>query len=681
MAGPEPVGCRAVAGTGIEFWGLDHEYFGVGTPESSAGSTGHDAHGGVRMGFTPEAIEAGPYLAVYAVLLCAVSAVRVGAYFWAQSRALARTAPSLGPYDVAAVSGYSYRVVETALAGLVDSVAVTVHPGDPTEFRPRPDAGQRVQDPVQRQVLELLPSHANLHSLTRAFTRTETAAGLRRRLVSAGFLLSYPGRELLTWVTWALLPLTVLTMAVWQWASKATGLPLFPEVFVSAAAAIWWGMSLPLTGTRRAKRLRAMIASVERKYRPTDRQKKKEKVPAETVVRKVREAVTARAGEWGLAPGWIDSATGMVPFLGWSGYSAERGEHLEPQRYWTPGTRRAGPKSGPRRDLGWRYRALGVACGVLALGVVFPGMLFLNVFSIPLFLVCSAVGARLAMRGKKHLAADGREVLRTSYAPPVLYLRSFAHDALLERHAPFRSLMAALGSGGSYLEELATAVRRFGTFVAIGNPGNPLPALGPAHIYVPPEPDPGPDLHRWQAEVLNLMHGASLVLISAGHSEGLRWEFAQATSLMPPERLVVLVPLNREEYARFRERTHMYFRAGLPADPRKRSVRNKEQIHGLIYFDRDWTPHFVAFRRHALLQLHLGRIVIRPSLRRVRNRLTHALYPVFRSNRVGWPGIVLPVPFGRASRHRVVPGLSVARALLLAVVLSIAAAVVSSFTG
>ncbi|RKT88213.1 TIGR04222 domain-containing protein [Saccharopolyspora antimicrobica] len=633
------------------------------------------------MGFSPEAIEAGPYLAGYAVLLCAASAVRAGAYFWAQSRAITRTAPPLGPYDVAEVAGYSDRVVETALAGLVDSGAVTVHPGDPTEFRPRPDAGQRVQDPVQRQVLELLPSHANLHSLTRAFTRTETAAGLRRRLVSAGFRLSYPGREFLTWTTWALLPLALLTMTVWQWGSEATVLLLFLEVITSATAAVWWGASLPLTGTRRAKRLRAEIASVERKYQPTDRQKEKEKVPAEAVVRKVREAVTARAGEWGLAPGWIGSATGMVPFLGWRGYSAERGEHLEPQRYWAPGIRWSAPKSGPRRDLGWRYRALGAACGVLAMGILFPGMLYLNVFSIPLFLVLSAVGARLAMQGKKHFAADGREVLHTSYAPPVLYLRSFAHDALLERRAPYRSLMTALGSGGSYLEELATAVRRFGTFVAIGNPGNPLPVLGPAHIYVPPEPDPGPDLHRWQAEVLSLMHGASLVLISAGHSEGLRWEFAQAASLMPPERLVVLVPLNREEYARFRERTHMYFRAGLPADPRKRSVRNKEQIHGLIYFDRDWTPHFVEFRRHALLQLHLGRIAIRPSLRRVRNRLAHALYPVFRSNRVGWPGIVLPVPFGRTSRHRVVPGLSIARALVLAVALSIAAAVVSSFTG
>lgn len=140
---------------------------------------------------------------------------------------------------------------------------------------------------------------------------------------------------------------------------------------------------------------------------------------------------------------------------------------------------------------------------------------------------------------------------------------------------------------------------------------------------------------------------------------------------------MILVPLDRAQYARFRERTQAYFRSGLPADPRKRSVRRNEEVHGLIYFERDWTPHFVEFRRHALLQLHRGRIAIRPSLRRLRNRLVHALYPVFHNNRVFWPGIVLPVPFGRTTDHHVVPGLSAARTVLLLVVLTIADALIS----
>lgn len=627
------------------------------------------------MGFTPEANTAGPYLVAFGVLLLLALAARAGAYFWGQSRPGARVPLSLGPYEVALLTGHSARVVETALAGLVDSGAVTVKPGQYVTFSAGPRADQQALDVVQRQVLDDLRTKSDILGLARKFARTDTGAQLRRRLVDGGYLLGFPNYRRFKLMVRALIPLVLVTMVLVQLRLGPNVIMMLLNVEVWTSALAWWWCEswLTLTRTRRGNRMKREIRSLVREHRTGKAQLEREKVADRQKVQRLREAISARAGEWNLAPGWVGSAPGIVPFLGWMGYLAERAEHLEPASQRSLGSLLPARKSGPNRRVGWLYRALGALCAVAALLVFW--VVDFGWWAIALFVGCCLVGAGLATRGRKHLAVDGREVLRSGQRPPVLYLRSFAHDALLEGASPFRSLMTALGSRSSYIEEIARAVRNFGTLVAIGDPGSRLPGLGPAQIYVGPEPDSGrsgQELQRWQAEVLGLLRGSALVLISAGYSDGLRWEFAQATANVLPERLVVFVPLNRAQYARFRELTEAYFPAGLPADPRTSSTWGKEPVHGLVHFDRDWTPHFVPFRRHALLQLHLGRVAFRLSFRRMRNRLMHALYPVFRSNQVIWSGIEVPVFFGRTSRHLIVGGSSYARAVAVLVVLSIA---------
>lgn len=632
------------------------------------------------MGPTPEAHPAWPYLIAFGVLLLLALAARAGAYSWAQSRPGARVPLSLGPYEVALLTGHSARVVETALAGLVDSGAVTVTPGQYTTFSAGPRADQQAVDVVQRQVLHDLRAKSDVLGLAWKFARTDTGAQLRRRLVDGGYLLGFPNHRRFRLIVRALIPLVLVAMGLVQLRLGTDAIMLLLNVEVSTSALAWWWCesSLTLTRTRRGERLKREIRSLVREHRTGKAQLEREKVADRQKVRRLREAVAARAGEWGLAPGWVGSAPGIVPFLGWTGYLAERAEHLEPGSPRPPGSLLPARKSGPNRRIGWLYRALGALCAVAALLVFW--VVDFGWWAIALFVGFCLAGAGLARRGRRHLAVDGREMLRSGQRPPVLYLRSFAHDALFEGASPLRSLLTALGSRSSYIEEITRAVRNFGTLVAIGDPGSRLPGLGPAQIYVGPEPDPGRpgELQRWQAEVLGLLRGSALVLISAGYSEGLKWEFAQATANVLPERLVVFVPLNRAQYARFRELTEAYFPRGLPADPRKRSTWGKsDPIHGLVHFDRDWTPHFVPFRRHALLQLHLGRIAVRVSFRRTRNRLMHALYPVFRTNQVIWSGIEVPVFFGRTSRHRVLGGASFARAVVVLVALSIAWAFVS----
>ncbi|GAB3671325.1 TIGR04222 domain-containing membrane protein [Saccharopolyspora tripterygii] len=618
---------------------------------------------------------AGPYLIAFGALLLLAVVARAGAYFWAQSKSVVREPISLGPYEVALLTGRATRVVETALACLADAGAVLVSHSQFSTYARGPRADQPVVDGVQRQVLDLLTKETTAQSLARKFARTDTGAHLRRRLESGGYLLDFPNHLRLRLMGRMLIPLVLLTMVLVQLGggvgTNATIMLLNIEVLVSAIVWLWCEHSLTLTRTRSGQRTKREIGSLVRKHQTGEKQMRSEKVPDRKKVQQLREAVSERAGEWNLSPGWIGSAPGIVPFMGWMGYLAERAEHWDSASRRPLGSLLPARKTGPDRRVGWLLRALGALCAVAAL-LVFWVVEF-GWGAIALFVGCCLVGAGLATRGRKHLAVEGREALRSGQRPPVLYLRSFAHDALLEGTSPFRSLMTALGSRSSYIEEIARAVRNFGTLVAIGDPGSRLPGLGPAQIYVEPDSTrPGQDLQRWQAEVLGLLRGSALVLISAGYSDGLRWEFAQATANVLPERLVVFVPLNRAQYARFRELTEAYFPAGLPADPRKSSTWGKEPVYGLVHFDRDWTPHFVPFRPHAMLQLHLGRVAVRLSFRRMRNRLMHALYPVFRSNQVIWSGVEIPVFFGRTSRNRIVGGTSYLRAVLVLVLVGLA---------
>ncbi|NLU67758.1 TIGR04222 domain-containing membrane protein [Streptomyces sp. HNM0574] len=628
------------------------------------------------------------------LLASAAITVRVAAYFRTQSR---KPVPAphpqrLGPYDVAMLLGNSGRVVETALTYLVDSGAVGVHPGRDPELQPRQDAHQRARDPVQRQVLDLIPHSRNLHLLTFAFARTDVAGHLRSRMASYGLMVVHRRHMVVTWLIRALFVLPLIATATFVGLEHTSGNVLFAmllgHLFVTIIPMLLCEGTLPLNVTRSGKALRKAIENA------LDEQDSEHDVSAEDAGKaggivfsyaeersaedlpKAGETVFSHAEEWGLEPEWFGSAAGLVPFLGLDGYLGEQGERITFQHYdhLTSGIIRT--PQGQNRRLGLAYRSLGVICTLF--GVYFGLSLFHSIMHFLLAWILISVGVRLTRLGRKHRTPVHQAPARPQqfYAgsrPPVLYLRSFDHDALLETPGP-KIRSALFGARTSYVEELATAVRPFGNMVAIGNPADSLPGLGPSHIYVPPQLEPERvhgQLALWQSEVLRLVHSSSLVLISAGHGNGLRWEFEQVTSLVSPQRLVVLVPLSRAGYQRFRAQTSAYFWLGLPDDPRKKdtySREGREQIHGLIYFEQDWTPHFVPFKERPLAQLHLGRVAVRPSMRKMRNRLIHAMYPVFRGNRAHWQGLQVAVPFGKTSRHRVAPGASWASTAFLLVV-------------
>lgn len=218
-------------------------------------------------------------------------------------------------------------------------------------------------------------------------------------------------------------------------------------------------------------------------------------------------------------------------------------------------------------------------------------------------------GVLLLIRSRKYRSLSANEVLESDPRPPVIYLRSFKDDSGAGR--PLGILRAGnikyiwhwiLGfynaphefMGWSEEEILARVLQTVGPTVAIGRPGEKLPQLGAARVYV--------EDADWQQKVHEFLDKAALVVLRLGKTEGFWWEVEQSASRLDPRRLVFLVPLDEQPYEEFRNRAEKYFPKGLPAyssSPLRRlfGKRVDGKVCGLIYFKPDWTPVFVNLHK------------------------------------------------------------------------------------
>jgi hypothetical protein len=191
---------------------------------------------------------------------------------------------------------------------------------------------------------------------------------------------------------------------------------------------------------------------------------------------------------------------------------------------------------------------------------------------------CAAASVWCRSLGWRILAGRADAGFNRDARPHTLYLRPFQFDRSWAPQDPFRMPR-------TYEEHFARVLGKFGPFVAIGRPGEPLPELGAGRVYV--EDD------VWQQRVQELMENAAVVLLTVGDSGGLQWELEQAVALAGPERLLLFVPFgsspDQRAQASARQSAYDAFRLwaqnvlprGLPA-----------QIGDscFIYFAKDWTP-------------------------------------------------------------------------------------------
>jgi hypothetical protein len=293
----------------------------------------------------------------------------------------------------------------------------------------------------------------------------------------------------------------------------------------------------------------------------------------------------------------------MIPiFIYFNSYwmFAERRPAPAPPGTWAP------PSKGQSRAKG----AALIACGTLwcaaGAGVcVVTTLLIMTGHSNPGFLVfmpaiiflsapAYEAGLNLRRRGRRHRATVLSSPDEIPDGPFVLYLRSFADDMRLDVAQPrpgMPVLSQFLVSGRSEEEQVARAVRRLGRLVAVGEPGERLPYVGADRVYLP--------AGDWQAPVHDLIVRARMVVLAVGRSEGAMWELEECLRVLPPERLVLLVPMEQPEYDEFRAAAlkRVTRRAALPSyrpDPRIRSGLLRSRLKALIRYDTGgWRPTFV----------------------------------------------------------------------------------------
>jgi hypothetical protein len=197
---------------------------------------------------------------------------------------------------------------------------------------------------------------------------------------------------------------------------------------------------------------------------------------------------------------------------------------------------------------------------------------YIEVVPIVVFLSGPIYGAGLDVRrrGRRHFVPIVTNYEKLEKDSFILYLRWFKEDVFLDRAyprvgSPF--LTHFMISGASEEERLADVLNSYGRIIAAGDPLEDLPRVGADRFYLP--------LKGWQSPVRTLVSKAKLVVLSLGVGEGTLWELVEAMSMLPPERLILLVPMDEEDYEAFRREAHDRLQA------RKKELQEK---------GRSWNP-------------------------------------------------------------------------------------------
>jgi len=194
--------------------------------------------------------------------------------------------------------------------------------------------------------------------------------------------------------------------------------------------------------------------------------------------------------------------------------------------------------------------------------------------------VTNKLGTGTYVTGMKLAAARAEDILEKDTRPPVLYLRSFLDDRIDTGHVVRKSQEQAL----------ASVFNHIGPFIAIGDPGDPLPELGAARLYVGKE---------WKEVVEDLINRARLVVLRAGPTPGFWWEFEHVIRTSPPEKILVLIPFGRVEYEAFSQRANAFLPHPLPEYRVSRPP--DAPIKAMVYFRPDGTSYILPTPPSTLL--------------------------------------------------------------------------------
>jgi hypothetical protein len=192
-----------------------------------------------------------------------------------------------------------------------------------------------------------------------------------------------------------------------------------------------------------------------------------------------------------------------------------------------------------------------------------------------------ALGGISLLRYERLRSVRGESLLISDKRPPILYLRSFddeVHDNRFSRflRCAFSGKQMSMGTpawGPREQAELAKLMNKIGPYIAIGRPGESMPELGAARMYISDQ--------EWKSKVRHLMDQAKIVVIRAGKTEGLRWEVSELVNLIPPKRVLIILPQFEGDYDPFRNWADQVMPVKLP---------DKAPKDRWLMFDSSWKP-------------------------------------------------------------------------------------------
>ncbi|HTE16052.1 MAG TPA: TM2 domain-containing protein [Burkholderiales bacterium] len=251
------------------------------------------------------------------------------------------------------------------------------------------------------------------------------------------------------------------------------------------------------------------------------------------------------------------------------------------------------------------------------------------------FLLLARVGFQALRSGWKYDVVTAEQALASDPRPPVVYLRSFEADSEIALRPDgfwrrVTSILFGYAVTFSPEQELAEILNRVGPVIAIGKPGEPLPELGAARLYV--------GNADWQAKVIDMMARSRLVIIRTGSTPNLQWEIEQTMTRVPRRQILFVSLGDAQKTAVFDQ----YFeRCFGPVIRSTRAVETplwmkltstgKHVAGRIIYFDDSLQP------REELIRLSLSWSGLALGLMRpYRDSIQTAMQHVFASLELSW---------------------------------------------
>ena len=217
------------------------------------------------------------------------------------------------------------------------------------------------------------------------------------------------------------------------------------------------------------------------------------------------------------------------------------------------------------------------------------------------FLVSAHTGFKLLRTGWKYDVVSAEQLLATDPRPPVVYLRSFEADSeiVVRPHGFWNRAMTVIFDYMmmfSTEQELAEVLNRVGPVIAIGRPGEPLPELGAARLYVSDA--------DWKAKVTDMIARSRLVVIRTGSTPNLQWEIEQTMARVPRRQILFVSLGDAKKTAFFDQYFAERFGAVMPSSGAAaeagviaKLVSPAKYVTGrIIFFDETQQPREVPIR-------------------------------------------------------------------------------------